>query len=82
MSEQPKATITALGHYLPDYVLTNAELEKNWSKPTTSGSKPALESVKRRILKDPAKATAYMGSQVAHEILKKQRNQRFLKSIV
>lgn len=69
MSEQPKATITALGHYLPDYVLTNAELEKlvetndEWIKTRTGISE-------RRILKDPAKATAYMGSQVAHEILK------------
>ncbi|MCC5933694.1 MAG: ketoacyl-ACP synthase III [Candidatus Cyclonatronum sp.] len=69
MSDTPKATITALGHFLPDYVLTNAELEKlvetndEWIKTRTGISE-------RRILKDPSKATAYMGSQVAHEILR------------
>lgn len=68
MSANLKATITALGHYLPDYVLTNAELEKyvdtndEWIKTRTGISE-------RRILKDPSKATAYMGAQVAREIL-------------
>ncbi|AXJ01536.1 3-oxoacyl-[acyl-carrier-protein] synthase III [Cyclonatronum proteinivorum] len=71
MSDRPKATITALGHYLPDYVLTNAELEQlvdtndEWIKTRTGISE-------RRILKDPDKATAFMGGQVAHEILKKR----------
>ncbi len=63
-----KAKITALGRYLPDYVLTNAELEKmvdtddEWIKSRTGISE-------RRILKDDDKATAFMATKVAEEIL-------------
>lgn len=69
MSDKPKATITALGHYVPDYRLTNAELETivdtndEWIRSRTGISE-------RRILKDPDKATAFMGGEVAKEILK------------
>lgn len=65
------ANITALGHYVPDYVLTNAELEglvetnDAWIQSRT-GIK------ERRILKDPDKATSYMGIQVAREILEQR----------
>lgn len=68
MSNQPKATITALGHYVPEYRLTNAELETmvetndEWIRSRTGISE-------RRILKNPDKATSYMGGQVAREIL-------------
>lgn len=65
------ANITALGHYLPDYVLTNSELEglvetnDAWIQSRT-GIK------ERRILKDKDKATSYMATQVAREILEQR----------
>ncbi len=68
MSQKTSATITALGHYVPDYVLTNKELEglvetnDEWIR-TRTGIR------ERRILKDPNKATSYMGTKVAEEIL-------------
>lgn len=69
MTEKIVAKVTALGHYLPEYVLTNHELEKlidtndEWITSRT-GIK------ERRILKDPDKATSYMATKVAEEILK------------
>lgn len=63
-----KAKITALGRYLPEYILTNTELEKivdtddEWIKSRTGISE-------RRILKDKDKATAFMATKVAEEIL-------------
>lgn len=68
MSEKILAKVTAVGHYLPDYVLSNQELEKlvdtndEWITSRT-GIK------ERRILKDPEKATSYMASKAAEEIL-------------
>lgn len=68
MTEKIVAKVTALGHYLPEYVLTNHELEKlvdtndEWITSRT-GIK------ERRILKDPEKATSYMATKVAEEIL-------------
>lgn len=69
MAEKMYAKITALGHYLPDYVLTNQELESmvdtsdEWIR-TRTGIK------ERRILKDPEKATAYMAAEASKELLK------------
>jgi 3-oxoacyl-[acyl-carrier-protein] synthase III len=69
MSEKILAKVTAVGHYLPDYVMSNQELEKlvdtndEWITSRT-GIK------ERRILKDPEKATSYMASKAAEEILK------------
>jgi len=63
-----RANITAVGHYLPEYILTNFELEKlvdtndEWIRTRTGISE-------RRILKDPTKATAFMGSEAAKEAL-------------
>lgn len=68
MSEKLRANITAAAHYVPDYVLTNAELEQlvdtndEWIQ-TRTGIR------ERRILKDPTKATAFMASEVAKKIL-------------
>jgi 3-oxoacyl-[acyl-carrier-protein] synthase-3 len=65
------AAITAVGHYLPEYVLTNAELETivdtndEWIRTRTGISE-------RRILKDPTKATSYMCVHAANELLKKR----------
>jgi len=66
--ELKKAKISAVGHYLPEYRLTNFELEKmvdtndEWIR-TRTGIK------ERRILKDPDKASAYMGAEAAKEAL-------------
>lgn len=64
----PRATITALGHYLPPDRLTNADLERmvdtndEWIRSRTGIHE-------RRILKDPAKATAFMAAEAAREAL-------------
>ncbi len=66
--EVKRAKITAVGHYLPEYRMTNFELEKlvdtndEWIRSRTGISE-------RRILKDPDKATAHMGAEAAKEAL-------------
>jgi len=68
MNPHVRVKISGVGHYLPDYVLTNAELETivdtsdEWIV-TRTGIK------ERRILKDPDKATSYMASRAAKEVL-------------
>lgn len=63
-----RAKISGVGHYLPDYVLTNAELETmvdtndEWIRTRTGISE-------RRILKDPDKATSFMATEAAKEAL-------------
>lgn len=65
-----KACITAVGGYVPDYVLTNHELEQfvdtndEWIVSRTGIRE-------RRILKDPEKATSYMGAIAARQVLEK-----------
>lgn len=64
-----RAKISAVGHFLPDNKLTNFDLEKmvdtndEWIRTRTG-----IEE--RRILKDPDKGTAYMGTKAAEEALK------------
>lgn len=71
MSKRIRANITATGHYVPDYVLTNAELETlvdtndEWIQ-TRTGIK------ERRILKDPEKATSFLATEAAKAILKQR----------
>lgn len=63
-----RAIITGVGRCLPEYVLTNKELEEyvetddEWIKTRTGISE-------RRILKDPDKGTSYMGEKAALEAL-------------
>jgi 3-oxoacyl-[acyl-carrier-protein] synthase-3 len=63
-----RAAITAVGHYLPETRLTNADLEKmvdttdEWIR-TRTGIR------ERRILRDPDKATAFMASRAAKAAL-------------
>lgn len=63
-----RAKITGVGHYVPDYVLTNKELETmvdtddEWIRSRTG-------IAERRILKDPNKATSYMAALAAEEAL-------------
>ena len=64
------AAITAVGKYVPEYVLTNKILETmvdtndDWIT-TRTGIK------ERRILKDPEKGTSYLAIQAAKDLLKK-----------
>ncbi len=64
------AAITAVGKYLPDYVLTNKELETmvdtndEWIT-TRTGIK------ERRILKDPDKGTSYLAIKASEDLLAK-----------
>jgi 3-oxoacyl-[acyl-carrier-protein] synthase-3 len=66
-----RAKITAVGHYLPEDRLTNKDLEKivdtndEWIRTRTG-----IEE--RRILKDPNKATAFMGAEAAKELLERR----------
>jgi 3-oxoacyl-[acyl-carrier-protein] synthase-3 len=65
-----RAAITGVGGYVPEYVLSNAILETmvettdEWIS-TRTGIK------ERRILKDPDKATVYMGSQAVKDLLER-----------
>jgi 3-oxoacyl-[acyl-carrier-protein] synthase-3 len=62
------AAITAVGHYLPEDRLTNADLERivdtsdEWIRSRTGIRE-------RRILRDPTKATAFMCTEAAREAL-------------
>lgn len=67
--EVKRAKISSIGHFLPEYRLTNFELEKlvdtndEWIRTRTGISE-------RRILKDPTKASAFMGAEASKEALK------------
>jgi len=64
-----RSKITGVGKYLPDYVMTNEELEKHvdtndeWIRSRTG-------IAERRILKDPDKATSFMATHAAEDALK------------
>lgn len=66
-----QAAITAVGHYLPEDRLTNADLEKmvdttdEWIRTRTG-----IEE--RRILRDPEKATSFMAIRAAKQILERK----------
>lgn len=65
------ASITSVGHYLPEDRLTNFDLEKmvdtsdEWIR-TRTGIR------ERRILRDPDKATSFMATEAAREALSKR----------
>ena len=67
--EVKRAKISSVGHYLPEYRLTNFELEKmvdtndEWIRTRTGISE-------RRIQKDPTKASAFMAAEASKEALK------------
>lgn len=64
-----RAAITAVGHYLPEERLTNADLEKlvdttdEWIRSRTGIRE-------RRIMRDPSKATSYLATEAAREVLR------------
>lgn len=63
-----RAAITAVGHYLPEERLTNADLEvlvdttDEWIRSRTGIRE-------RRILRDPDKATSYLATHAAREVI-------------
>ncbi len=69
-TNRPRAIITGVGAYYPDYILNNEELSRmvdtsdEWIM-TRVGIK------ERRILKDPTKGSAWMGAQAVENLLKK-----------
>jgi 3-oxoacyl-[acyl-carrier-protein] synthase-3 len=66
-----RAAITAVGHFLPEHRLTNRDLEEmvdtsdEWIR-TRTGIR------ERRILRDDDKATGYMATEAAKEVLAKR----------
>lgn len=68
---QVRASVTAVGHFLPEDRLTNADLEKmvdtndEWIRSRTGIRE-------RRILKDPSKATSYLAAGAAKDCLRKR----------
>jgi 3-oxoacyl-[acyl-carrier-protein] synthase III len=65
-----RAAITGVGGYVPDDVLTNADLEKMVD--TTDEWITTRTGIKeRRILRAPGKATSDMGVEVVHQLLTK-----------
>lgn len=66
-----RAAITAVSAYLPEYILTNKELETMVD--TTDEWITSRSGIKeRRILKDKDKATAFMAAEAAKSLLKKR----------
>lgn len=67
---RPRAIITGVGAYYPDYILNNEELSRmvdtsdEWIM-TRVGIK------ERRILKDPTKGSAWMGARAVEQLLEK-----------
>jgi 3-oxoacyl-[acyl-carrier-protein] synthase-3 len=65
-----KAAITGVGGYLPSYILNNEEL----SKMVDTSDEWIMQRIgikERRIMKEPGKATSYMGAKAVKELLKK-----------
>lgn len=68
--EKPIATITGIGAYYPDYILNNEEL----SRMVDTNDEWIMSRVgikERRILKDPAKGSAYLGAKAVEDLLRK-----------
>ena len=66
-----RAAITAVGGYVPEYRLTNKELE-GLVDTNDEGIRSRTGIEERRILKDPTKASAFMGIEAAKIILDKK----------
>jgi len=71
MSQNIKAAITAVEGYVPEYILTNKELEKVIE--TTDEWITSRTGIKeRRILKDPSKGTSDMAVAAINKLLEKK----------
>jgi 3-oxoacyl-[acyl-carrier-protein] synthase-3 len=64
------AAITAVGAYVPDFVLSN-KVWRQWSIQMTSGLlRTGIKE--RRILKDADKGTSYLAIKAAQDLLQRQ----------
>ncbi len=67
-----RATITGVGAYIPDYILSNEEME-TMVETTNEWIITRSGIMERRILKDKTKASAYMAFEAAKSILEKKK---------
>lgn len=65
------ATITGVASYLPEYILTNEEIEKTVDT-TSEWIMTRCGVSERRILKDKDKASAFMAAEAARKLLAKK----------
>lgn len=63
-----RAKISGVGRFLPDYILTNKELEE-YVETNDEWIRSRTGIAERRILKDPEKATSFMAEKAAQEAL-------------
>lgn len=68
--ERPRAIITGVGAYYPDYILNNEELCQMVDT-TDEWIMTRVGIRERRILKDPTKGSAYLGAEAVKDLLKK-----------
>ncbi len=68
--ERPRAIITGVGAYYPDYILTNEELGRMVDT-TDEWIMTRVGIKERRILKDKDKGSAYLGARAVEDLLKK-----------
>lgn len=70
--KQIKAAITALGGYVPDTILSNADLEKMVdTNDAWISSRTGIKE--RRILKDKSKATSFLAIEAANDLILKNQ---------
>ena len=60
--ERPRAVITGVGAYYPDYILTNEELSRMVDT-TDEWIMTRIGIKERRILRDADKGSAYLGTE-------------------
>lgn len=66
-----RAAITAVGHFLPDDRVTNAEMEQ-WVETNDEWIRTRTGIAERRMLREPGKATAHMATEAARILLRKR----------
>ncbi|MBK6526436.1 MAG: ketoacyl-ACP synthase III [Crocinitomicaceae bacterium] len=67
-----RATITGVGAYIPEYILSNEEME-TMVETTNEWIITRSGIMERRILKDKTKASAYMAFEAAKSLLEKKK---------
>lgn len=70
MNKKITAAITGVGAFLPDYILDNDELSR-MVETSNEWIMTRIGIKTRHIMKDPTKASSYMGSQAVKELLEK-----------
>lgn len=67
---RPRAIISGVGAYYPDYILNNEELS-HMVETSDDWIMTRVGIKERRILKDPTKGSAYLGAKAVEDLLKK-----------